>query len=362
MGQPGGPLQSSSAFQTGASQTGASQTGATQPNDLYAGPTLGSSQPTALGLPGPGLQSALPHTPTTGRPLAPTTAAREHETDTPKPRTNRMAIAALVITLLAITGGVYVAAEPQITKSGAMEPVRRALASLSGAVTGMMTNSGGQIADIESGFDATAHWPVIKREFPDWYSERLREAAKLSAENKTPDEISKMLTERIVTLRRQNAPQALSASAPRLMAVANAFLANLKQLKQSNPQVCYNFIAQGELTPALMSQLKGAESPPPGIQVQVAAIFEAIAEGRKTPVTYEKPQKADYDALMTELGKLGWTQEDLTVFLNPKSLARTEPARVCQMVQDWFVAHIEIGDENTRQRLIGETLRPVVSG
>lgn len=355
MGQTGGP-QTGSPFQTGAPQNGA-----TQPNDLYAGPTLGSSQPTGLGHPGP-LQSALPQTPTTGRPVAPMTAAREPDRDLPKPRTNRMAIAALVITLLAITGGVYVAAEPQITKSGAMEPVHRALASLSGAVTAMMTRSSGQIADIESGFDATAHWPVIKREFPDWYSERLREAAKLSAENKTPDEISKMLTERIVTLRRQNAPQALSASAPRLMAVANAFLANLKQLKQSNPQVCYNFIAQGELTPALMSQLKGAESPPPGIQVQVAAIFEAIAEGRKTPVTYEKPQQADYDALMAELGKLGWTQEDLTVFLNPKSLARTEPARVCQMVQDWFVAHIEIGDENTRQRLIGETLRPVVSG
>jgi hypothetical protein len=356
MGQTGG-APTGSPFQTGAPQNGA-----TQPNDLYAGPTLGSAQPTGLGHPGPGLQSALPQTPTTGRPLAPMTAARDPDRDLPKPRTNRMAIAALVITLLAITGGVYVAAEPQITKSGAMEPVRRALASLSGAVTAMMANSGEQIADIESGFDATAHWPVIKREFPDWYSERLREAAKLSAENKTPDEISKMLTERIVTLRRQNAPQALSASAPRLMAVANAFLANLKQLKQSNPQVCYNFIAQGELTPALMSQLKGAESPPPGIQVQVAAIFEAIAEGRKTPVTYDKPQKADYDVLMAELGKLGWTQEDLTVFLNPKSLARTEPARVCQMVQDWFVAHIEIGDENTRQRLIGETLRPVVSG
>lgn len=47
-----------------------------------------------------------------------------------------MAVAALMVTLLAITGGVYVAAEPQISKSGALEPVRRAFANLSGASPG----------------------------------------------------------------------------------------------------------------------------------------------------------------------------------------------------------------------------------
>ena len=274
------------------------------------------------------------------------------------PRSNRMAIVALLITLLAIAGGVFVAAEPQLAKSGMFDPVRRAFASVAGVLRG----GSGPITEIETGLQATAHWPVIKREFPDWYGERLREAAKLSAENKSADEITKMLAEKIVALRRQNAPQALSASPPKLLAVANAFLNNLKQLKQASPQVCYSFISQGELTPAVLGKLKEATSPPPGIQIQVAAVFEAIADGRKTPMSYEKPQKADYDSLMAELGKLGWTQDDIAIFANPRSLARTEPARVCQMVQDWFVAHIAITDDNARQRLIGETLRPVVSG
>lgn len=297
------------------------------------------------------------------QPVARTSTAPEHEAApvraASRPRTNRMALVALAVTLMAIAGGVYVAAQPALEKSGVMEQVQRVISS----ITALLGHRDANLSEIESNLQGTAHWPVIKREFPDWYGERLREAAKLSAENKSADEIAKVLAERIVALRRQNAAQALSASAPRLMAVANAFLDNLKQLKQTSPQVCYTFISQGELTPAVLDKLKSSGSDPaPAIQLQVAAIFEAIAEGRKSPTVYEKPQKSDYDLLMAQLGKLGWTQDDIAVFANPRSLARAEPARVCQMVQDWFIAHISIENADTRQRLIGETLRPVVSG
>lgn len=321
----------------------------------YAHRTQQTAPPASTG------QAPAGHAPGVQRQLTPLSHAREPEpvsSSSPKPRTNRMAIVALAVTLIAIAGGVLVAAQPQLAKSGALEPVQRIFASLSGAFSATTL----KVADIESNLQATAHWPIIKREFPDWYGERLREAAKLAAENKSPDDVARVLAERIVALRRQNASQALAASPTRLLAVANAFLANLRQLKQSSPQTCYSFISQGELTPAVLVKLKDVSTPPPGIQLQVAAIFEAIGEGRRSPVTYEKPQKGDYDALMGELAKLGWTNDDIATFANPRTLARTEPSRVCQMVQDWFVAHIAIADESTRQRLIGETLRPVVSG
>jgi hypothetical protein len=324
-----------------------------------AGPDAGSAQPSHGYRPSQGAMSG----PTLGRPLTPIATVSEPDDDDhapqqpEKPRTNRMALAALVITLFAIAGGVLVAAEPAFLKGGPLEPVRRSLASLSQLVVG-----DSKLADFETTLQGTAHWPVIKREFPDWYGERLREAVKLTSENKPADEVSRMLTERIVALRRQNAAQALSASSPKLMAVANAFLDNLKQLKQKSPLACYSFISQGEMTPAVLELLKTTGGKPPAIQVQVAAIFEAIAEGRKTPTQHEKPQKSDYDTLMTQLGKLGWTQDDIATFADPRALARTEPSRVCQMVQDWFVAHIAIEDVAIKQRLIGETLRPVVSG
>ena len=171
-----------------------------------------------------------------------------------------------------------------------------------------------------------------------------------------------MLVDQLIMLRRKNAVSALSASAPKLKALATAFLDNLRQLKSQSTTQCFNFISQGESTPGVIDLLQDAATPPPSLQLQVAAIFDAIGEGRKAPVTHEKPQKADYDTLMAELAKLGWTQTDVATFADPRALARAEPERVCQMVQDWFIAHIAIADEATQERLLSETLRPVVSG
>jgi hypothetical protein len=94
----------------------------------------------------------------------------------------------------------------------------------------------------------------------------------------------------------------------------------------------------------------------------VGAIFEAISEGAKSPVKHDSAVKSDYDVLIKELGKLGWKEEDLQVFSNPKLLAKREPEQVCQMVQDWFVAHLAVQDKSVRDRLLFETLKPVVSG
>ncbi len=78
--------------------------------------------------------------------------------------------------------------------------------------------------------------------------------------------------------------------------------------------------------------------------------------------THDKAAKADYDVLVQELTKLGWKENDLQVFSNPTLLSREPPDRVCQMVQDWFFAHLSVADQGTQERLLVETLKPVVSG
>lgn len=285
------------------------------------------------------------------RAAAPVDLRFEPEAAQPR-RSHRAAIAAISIVGIALAGGIWVAAYPGVVEG---------LPSFK-ALTANMTLPTSKTSSLEARWQQTAHWPVIKREFPDWYGERLREATKLVSENKPEDEINKTLVDQMISLRRQNAGAALSASTPKLRALASAFLENLRQLKAQSTTACFNFISQGEGTPGVIDQFQASDGVKSPMQLQVAAIFDAIGEGRKSPITHEKPIKADYDALMEQLSKLGWSQTDVATFADPKALARAEPARVCQMVQDWFVAHISITDEGTQERLLGETLRPVVSG
>lgn len=269
-----------------------------------------------------------------------------------KPRSRKGLYAVGTVMLAAVAGSIWIAANPGVLEG---------LPSVKSLSIGT-SSSVNKTADLEARWQQTAHWPVIKREFPDWYGERLREAVQLASESKPDDEINKTLVDQLITLRRQNSALALAASTQKLRALASAFLANLKQLKSQSTTACFNFISQGEGTAGVIDQFQVMDGTKSTMQLQVAAIFDAIGEGRKSPVTHEKPVKSDYDALMDQLGKLGWSQTDVATFADPKALAKAEPARVCQMVQDWFVAHISITDEAAQERLLGETLRPVVSG
>lgn len=214
---------------------------------------------------------------------------------------------------------------------------------------------------LDSKFEKLAAWNVVKREFPDWYGEQLRQAATLSAQNQPESAVNKHLAEALVSLRRQHAAEALAASTPRLKDVAAAFLNNLKSLANKNVGACYGFISQGETSPAVLEVLQSPEQGA-AVQAQIAAIFEAIADGRKSPAAHDKAVKEDYDVLVQELTKLGWKEQDLQVFSNPQLLSREPPERVCQMVQDWFSAHLAVADQGTQERLLVETLKPVVSG
>lgn len=204
-------------------------------------------------------------------------------------------------------------------------------------------------------------WELLKREYPDWYANHIAAADKLTAEKKSETDIATHLLQGLVTLRKQNADKALTASPEKLKRIATAFLENLRALQAQSVGACYGYISKGELSPAVVQMMQTPENAT-SIHANASAIFEAVSEGSKSPVKHESAVKADYDMLIQELGKLGWKEEDLQVFSNPRLLAKREPAQVCKMVQDWFVAHLAVQDAAAQDRLLFETLKPVVSG
>ena len=232
------------------------------------------------------------------------------------------------------------------------------------AVTEPPTSTGSLSIDgsaIDARLQKIPVWGLIKKEYPDWYINNVAAADKLASEKKPEVEIAAQLAQGLSALRRQNADKALAASPDQLKRVASAFLENLKALRAMSIGACYGFISKGETSPAVVELLQTPENAV-AFNTQAAAIFEAAVQGAKTPAKHEPAVKGDYELLIKELGKLGWKDEDLQVFSNPRLLAKREPSQVCQMVQDWFVAHLAIADRGAQDRLLFETLKPVVQG
>ena len=204
-------------------------------------------------------------------------------------------------------------------------------------------------------------WATIKKNFPEWYVGHIAAAEKLSADKKPDGDIALHLAQGLVTLRRQNAEKALAASPEKLKKVASAFLENLRSLRAQSVSACYGFISKGETSPAVVQLMEKPEAAT-ALNTQVSAIFDAISDGTKSPAKHAAAVKGDYDILIKELGKLGWKEEDLQVFSNPRLLSKREPDQVCRMVQDWFTAHLAVQDKAAQDRLLYETLKPVVAG
>jgi hypothetical protein len=214
---------------------------------------------------------------------------------------------------------------------------------------------------VDQSFQRVELWQLLKKEFPDWYQERVRDTARLKADGKADLEIAQQLAEQLVELRRKHVDDALAASAQHLKTVASSFLGNLESLSKHSVAACYGFISQGETSPLIVKLTRASEHTP-SLQQQSAAIFTAIAEGRRTPAKHAPPTRDDYDKLAIQLGKRGWSPLDLQLFADSRSLSRAEPERVCKMVKDWFAAQLAVGDDEVQVRLLIEALKPVVAG
>jgi hypothetical protein len=258
-------------------------------------------------------------------------------------------------------------------------PYRDRLKGLMGAMSSLATSDAFAIADRKSlevpplaGFgdspeatdaklQTTALWRVIKREFPDWYTQRLNEAAALARASKDEAAIGQQMARKLVELRRQQVANALSATLPRLKNVASTFFDNLVELRRLGTDACYGFISQGEASPVIVTMLQGSAQTSL-LQAQLTSVFEAIAEGRKQPRVYPQPRQTDYDKLAADLTRRGWTPADMQLFSDERSLAKATPDKVCQMVHDWFAAQLSLSDTEAQMRLLVESLRPVVAG
>jgi len=214
---------------------------------------------------------------------------------------------------------------------------------------------------INAALQATPLWRVLKRGFPDWYAERLKEAALLAAQKKDDAAIGQQMARALVALRRQNVNYALSASYPKLKAVAVTFYDNVVELQKQSNDACFQFISQGEASTAVVALLQGSPHVA-RLQAQLTAVFEAIADERSTARVYPHPYKADYDALASDLMHRGWTQADMQLFSDERALAQAGSAKVCQMVRDWFAAQLAIKDSDRQLRLLVDSLKPVVAG
>ena len=289
--------------------------------------------------------------------------------DAEEPRRKRRfpwkSLAALIV-LGALGGGGYA-----LHKSGRLSLSALPFISGSGASTARAPKDGlkesplksfaGTSEEVDSSFQKAALWQLIKREFPDWYKERLQDTVRLRSEKKDDAAIAGHLTQALIDLRRRNVDAALAASPERLKFVAAAFVENLSRLAKHSTDACYGFISQGESSPVIIELMRSSDHTA-ALQTQFTAIFEAIAEGRKTPKAHAQPKREDYDVLAAQLAQRGWSPADLQVFSDARALSRAKPERVCQMVQDWFAAQLAVKDEAVQIRLLVEALKPVVAG
>jgi|RhiMethySRZTD1v2_1073278.scaffolds.fasta_scaffold17004_5 GYF domain 2 len=275
----------------------------------------------------------------------------------------------LIVVCLALLGGAGWYAFPHRV---ALMAIAKALSARLTAVVGGMVDGKGQegaslkgLGDspdtIDARLQATRLWRVVKAEFPDWYAERLKEAAAMAGESKEQADIAQQLARALVGLRRQNAKHALAADIPQVKSVAQTFYENLVQLRKHSSEACFALISRGEASPVIVSLMQSS-SHAALLQAQMTAVFEAIADGRKKVRTYPEPRRTDYDVLKADLVKRGWTDADFQLFTDAQALARATPEKVCQLVHDWFAAHFEIKDADMQLRLLVETIKPVVGG
>lgn len=293
--------------------------------------------------------------------------------EAPRRRFPKIIVAALVL-LAIIGGGVYAlhatgqldpivgrvssATAPEAPTSTSAPPT---VTATPGARKQTPSDYASDPAEVDRQFQRVALWQLLKSEFPDWYQERVRDTARLKTEGKADKAIAQHLAEQLVALRRKHVNDALAASPQNLKSVAATFLENLERLSRHSVEACYGFISQGETNPLIVELTRSSEHTP-SLQKQAAAIFSAIAEGRRTPAQHSQPTRDDYDQLAMQLAKRGWSPMDLQLFSDARSLARAAPERVCRMVQDWFAAQLAVGDEGVQVRLLIEALKPVVAG
>lgn len=338
------------------------KTGAPKPPSIAPAPTPRTGPPTRTAQPARTAQR--PSGPTVTTPAAPDRPAERREPGEQGSSLPRIGFIVLTLALLSGAGWLgwqYRDRVPEITQMLTSIQVQAvdsgpALYRISPfAVSGDTTES------IDAALQKAALWRLLKQEFGEWYQARVKDVARLRAEKRDDAAVQKLLAESVVVLRRKHAAQALSSSPKNLRQIANSFHENLLQMAKIGTEHCFGLISYGEASAQVLEMVKDpAQSE--HLHRQMTAIFEAVANGRKTPQTYAPAAKADYDVLVDNLKSRGWGQTELQTFSDQRLLAKAPHDQVCKLVQDWIGAHLSVKDSGTQSRLLSETLRPLVHG
>ena len=308
---------------------------------------------------------------------APVARSRADADDHDPPRRRGRAVAVLLlVVVLAGAGGAGYLYRDQLPGyrdqlAGIVASLTASLSASSGAMSIADRKSletpplvgfrAGGVDAIDATLQNTALWRVIKREFPDWYAQRLDEAATLARENKDDAVIGQIVARKLVELRRQQVANGLSAKLPMLKTVATAYYDTLTRLRRHSPEACSGFINQGEAEPLVVALLQGTDHTA-HLQALMTAVFEAIAEGRQLPRVHPRPSQDQYKMLASELNKRGWTPADFQLVSSKQALMQAEPAKVCQVVQDYYGAQLSLPDDEAQTRLLVDSLKPVFAG
>ena len=214
---------------------------------------------------------------------------------------------------------------------------------------------------IDASLQRIAIWRYLKREFTDWYEERVGDIERMRGQKRDERAITQFMVDVIVTLRRRNAQSSLQSSPEHMKAMASAFVMNLKQLGSRDGATCYAFVTHGEASP-FMIELSRTPAFAEALQKQMLAVFEAVVDARNQRKIHPNTRRADYDRLTQDLLARGWTQNDLATFSDPQKLSVTMPDKVCTLVQEWFTTQLALKDVELQTRLLAESLKPLVGG
>ena len=324
---------------------------------------IASSQPLSHPHQAPLQPGSAPGTALRGRDHEPD----EYVDDTPPRRGWLGRIAAIAAVLLIVSGLGWIGWQNRSMISGASAIGSMITAKMSSAAPQETYRAPpyealGETRDlIDVSLQKSAVWRSLKRDFGDWYGERLVDIERMRTQKQDEKVISKFLADVIVTLRRRNAQIALQSSPEHLRGMASAFVLNLKQLASRDGQTCFGFISFGEANP-FMLELSRTPAFAETLQKQLTAVFTAVADGRANRQVHAATRRSDYDTLTQELTTRGWTQQDLATFSDPQKLSASPPEKVCNLVQEWFTAQLGLKDTELQTRLLSESLKPLVGG
>jgi hypothetical protein len=218
----------------------------------------------------------------------------------------------------------------------------------------------GNAEAVDAALQSTALWKVIKREFSDWYDQRIAEAVQLAQEGKDEAVVGQLMARKLADLRRHHAGTGLFASPDRLKTMAVTYFDSVKRLRAHNVEACAGFVRRGEAEPLVAALLQQPTDQTAHLQTQLTAVFEAIAEGRQAlPRVPVRPTPEHQKMLEAELLKRGWTGEDFNTLFGSPGLAQAPAEKACQLVYDFFGAQLALPDPEAQMRLLINSLRPV---